>query len=750
MTDINDILSNLNSRYEEITDLVPDMRVFVDDFAYAKNEYGVERDNAPLGSQLYILPDLKVLWVGIDGAANDQAKNVRRYNADGTLDSTFTCPDFLSDSIGYVRSVAVQSTGKIIVVGHFDQVGGTSYGKIVRLNTDGSVDTTFNNGGEGFFDGNAIVVRTLSDDSILVGGEFRKYNGNNVNRMVKLNADGSLDSSFITGILSGSVHDIMVDGNKIYVGGEILKKIVRLNSDGSQDNSFDIVFNRRVTSIKKDSNGKIVVGGWFNQLNSVGCNPGIVRLNSDGSLDSTFSTEGTGLNYRQGIVQTVHVQSDNKIIVGGWFDQLNGVRCGHIVRFNTDGTKDTSFDVGYGMSNNTNRWGSRVQHIVSFEDISFAFVGSFDSFDNRTVNSFVVLNSSGGVAGNLHLLNYTTVGIRDGGDDMYDNGNFINTNLTQYWDEIAGDNAEKSLSIPNTHTAASNQDCFYQRGQVEDGPEHPVYLPWMDGQVVGGNDYFGEGSSYFTNMYPGMFVMVATNINIEEFSVTGSLGSDNNTQNESSIIVAHQGAIYTVFLKVNREGDGSENDGDPSVNQLIIVPGDSAGLVQLINDEGDGYDADNAHDDHCIQGLSGRSSIAYLVVARDVSNYLSNEDAEAVALKFLDVIGSQSSVQTYSATGNSEYDLSPQVVSQVGEGSLDTAIVMVDGERVSLQRTGYYEVVNPEGNRKVVAVADGETWDDAPETPEATDNLNGHPTFGAGEVPSIIEQVIPIGNPLMS
>jgi hypothetical protein len=182
--------------------------------------------------------------------------------------------------------------------------------------------------------------------------------------------------------------------------------------------------------------------------------------------------------------------------------------------------------------------------------------------------------------------------------------------------------------------------------------------------------------------------------------------------------------------------------GDPSVNHLIIVPGNSDGLTQLINEDGDEYD------DHCVKGLSGRGAIAFLVIARDEAQYLSNEDAEAVALKFLEVTGGFSSVQNYSATGDSAYDLSPQVVKQVGEGSLDAAIVMVEGERVSLQRTGYYEVVNSEGGRKVVAVNDGETWDDAPETPEVTDNPNGHPSFGENDVYSITEMVIPVGNPL--
>lgn len=741
MADINDILSNLNSRYEEVTDLVPDLRVFTDDVSYAENEYGDERDNDPLGSQLYALSNGKYVWVGIDGGENF-AKNVRRYNSDFTLDDTFTCPDFATGTDGFVRSVAAQSDGKLIVVGHFDSVGGSSYGYIVRLNTDGTVDTTFNSGGEGF-NSRALVVRVLSDDKILVGGQFTTYNGTLTNRIAKLNADGSLVSSFTDNmtVVLNQVHDIFVDGTSIYVGGEFSDYIVKLNADGTTDGSFSASFNGRVSSIKKDSNGKILVGGWFSYLNGSPCNRGVVRLNADGTVDSTFATAGDGLNDN---VQAIAVQSDNKVVVGGWFEQLDGERCGHIVRFNTDGTRDTSFDVGVGIGDDVNDWESaRVQHILLASGGAVLCVGGFTSFGARAANGFVKLSSTGEMDADAMLFRYVSFGISDGGDDMYDSGNFLNTNLTQSWDDANEDDVNRSLSIPYTHNPCLNEDNFWQNYNESDY-EMPVYDPLMDGRVVSGDDYFGEGSSYFTNLYPGMFVMVATNVNIEEFSVTGDLGSDGSTQNESSVIVTHQGATYTVFLKVNREGDGGESGGDPSVNHLIIVPGESDGLTQLINEDGDDYD------DHCIRGLSTRGAIAYLLTARSPGDYLSNEDAEAVALKFLDVIGGLSSVQTYSATGDSDYDLSPQVVSQVGEGSLDTAIVMVEGERVSLQRTGYYEVVNSEGGRKVVAVADGATWDDAPETPESTDNSNGHPTFGAGEVPSITEQVIPVGNPLMS
>ena len=711
MADINDILSNLNSNYEEITNLVPDLRVFTDDFSYAKNEYGDNLDYDPLGSQFYPLSNGKYIWVGIDGGDNF-GKNVRRYNSDFTLDETFTCPNFNTGSGGFVRSVAAQSSGKLIIVGHFSSIGGTSYGKIARLNTDGSVDTTFNAGQSGF-NGNALVVRVLSDDSILVGGDFGDYNGNSVDALVKLSADGVLDATFTSNVdaASSQVHEIFVDSDgKIYIGGEFSNYIARLNGDGTTDSSFSAVFNNRVVSIKKDSNGKLLVGGWFNELNASPCNPGIVRLNSDGSLDSTFTTEGSGLDDK---VQAVAVQSNNKVVVGGWFSQLNGELCNGIVRFNADGTKDTSFDVGAGIGDNTNDWEDpRVQHILLSSSGDVLCTGGFTAFGAKAAFGFAKLSSTGEMDTSAMLFRYTAFGINDGGDDMYDGGNFLNTNLTQSWEDVQNNSANRGLCIPYTHSACSNNNNF-----KEDENEDPIYEPLMNGQVVSGDDYFGEGSNYFTNLYPGMFVMVATNVDIEEFSVTGGLGSDNSTQNESSVIVTHQGATYTIFLKVNREGDGGESSSDPSVNHLIIVPGDASGVTQLINEDGDDYD------DHCVQGLSGKRSIAFLVIARDYGQYLSNEDAEAVALKFLDVIGGLSSIQTYN------YDFSPQNVNIYGEGGLDTAMVVENGVRRSIQRTGYFELVNADGGRKVVMVNDGETVTDETETPEVHVNPAGHPFF---------------------
>ena len=100
------------------------------------------------------------------------------------------------------------------------------------------------------------------------------------------------------------------------------------------------------------------------------------------------------------------------------------------------------------------------------------------------------------------------------------------------------------------------------------------------------------------------------------------------------------------------------------------------------------------------------------------------------------------------------YELSPDYPETMpnyrfyGEGNMDTSIVIEDGKRKSLQRTGYFDYLDGCGNRKVMRIEDGDVITDSPDIPEANYNSNGHPTFGANDIPLINEMVIPTGNPL--
>jgi uncharacterized delta-60 repeat protein len=299
--------------------------------------------------------DGKILVGGDFTSYSGVSRNrIIRLNTDYTVDTSFVIGSGFDTS---VTSFALQSDGKILVGGFFSSYSGVAKNRIIRLNTDGSVDNSFVIG-TGF----SQAVRDISvqsDGKILVGGNFPTYSGVSKNGIVRLNTDGSIDNSFVIG--DGFTGDTLVytvkiqtDG-KILVGGQFTSYsgvsknfIVRLNSNGSIDSSFVIGtgFNNTTLSIALQPDGKILVGGYFTTYSGVSSNR-IIRLNTDGSIDSSFSI-GTGF---VGTIQTITLQSDGKILVGGSFSSYDGVSNNYIVRLNSNGSIDSSFVVGTGFNN---------------------------------------------------------------------------------------------------------------------------------------------------------------------------------------------------------------------------------------------------------------------------------------------------------------------------------------------------------------------------------------------------------------
>jgi hypothetical protein len=211
---------------------------------------------------------------------------------------------------------------------------------------------------------------------------------------------------------------------------------------------------------------------------------------------------------------------------------------------------------------------------------------------------------------------YTFNYICDGDQDIFDTGNFLNTNLTQLYDNIKEDNVDEFLAIPYTHTQAS-----------EEGNNDYINPP-MNGEVVGGDVYFGNGSKYFTNMYPDLFVMGATNISISEFSICGELGSDGNGYVEALSFQIQKYGTWTVFYKQVYD------TGDPSYHHFIFVLRNGDGIDHL-------YDTTNDWDDHCLQGLDGIKEIYFISLCKgDGSNspYMEESERLAIAEGFLDAI----------------------------------------------------------------------------------------------------------------
>ncbi len=248
-------------------------------------------------------------------------------------------------SLPGVHLMAVQSDGKILVGGSFTNLGGQVRTNFGRLNANGTLDSTFKPGLSGYV--NSIVLQ--ADGKILVGGSFTTLSGQISSNLVRLHPDGALDSTFVgpsmEGYLGGSVSSlllqsdgkILVGGSFTNLGGQPRESLGRLNADGTLDNSFSPASGDAVSSLALQADGKILVGGYFNTLAGQPRNY-LGRLHADGTLDNSFNA-GT-----DSAVQCLTVQGDGKILLGGWFEFIGGERRAYIGRLNEDGTLDNSFN----------------------------------------------------------------------------------------------------------------------------------------------------------------------------------------------------------------------------------------------------------------------------------------------------------------------------------------------------------------------------------------------------------------------
>jgi uncharacterized delta-60 repeat protein len=310
-------------------------------------------------------PDGKIIISGQVTSYNGDATAsdyIARLNTDGTLDTSFNMGG--TGANNDVHAVALQADGKIIIGGQFTSYNSDTYASdgIARLNTDGTLDTSFNYFGAGAGVG-VRAVAVQSDGKIIIGGNFTSYNGDSAasDHIARLNTDGTLDTTFNYGGAGPSVFleavAVQADG-KILIGGNFTSyngnsaasdRIARLNIDGTLDTTFNLFgagADDFAQAIAVQPDGKILIGGFFNAYNGdAAASDRIARLNTDGTLDTTFNMGGTGAN---GAMYAVAAQPDGKIIIGGSFSTYNGDAAAseNIARLNTDGTLDTTFNYG--------------------------------------------------------------------------------------------------------------------------------------------------------------------------------------------------------------------------------------------------------------------------------------------------------------------------------------------------------------------------------------------------------------------
>ncbi len=308
--------------------------------------------------------DLKVLAgdtsliAGQFGAYNGTIRNgIARINSDGSLDPSFDPGDGLGDPYNdFISAVSLTADGHIYIGGSFSFFGNAALNSIARLNSNGSVDTSFAPGPFPGVNGSIWTVVAMSDGSVLIGGDFTTVNGYPAPYLARMLTNGLLDTSFSLGTNApnDAVHAIAIANNgKVVIGGDftqvggfVRKRIARLNADGTVDTTFDPGtggVDDRVSAIALQSNDRVLIGGEFLHINVTPCSR-IARLTSSGSIDPSFNP-GIGANDS---VYSLVPQADGTIYVGGAFTAFNGTHRLGFTRIFGDGTVDTGFlDTAY-------------------------------------------------------------------------------------------------------------------------------------------------------------------------------------------------------------------------------------------------------------------------------------------------------------------------------------------------------------------------------------------------------------------
>jgi uncharacterized delta-60 repeat protein len=363
------------------------------------------------GKGMAIQSDGKIVVVGSTWNGSSFDFGIVRYNTDGTLDLSFGGDGKVSTEFGIshdeAKAVAIQSDGKIVVVGS-SLSGNLNHFALCRYNIDGSLDFSFDNDGKLITiigtSGVANSVVIQNDNKIVViGGSYPGSIGYNY-AIVRYNSNGTLDNSFDSdGIATtdfggddfANCATIQNDG-KILVAGRsgfgafYNFSIARYNTNGTLDpsfsidgkvttdmgNDFDIAF-----SMVLQIDGKILLAGRGGSAGEIDF--AIARYNSDGNLDETFDSDGkifTSFGDNDDEANSVTLQTDGKILVAGYSSNVNNNDFA-LIRYNPDGTSDATFgDNGKVLTDfaNSNDQGFAITisgfriYVAGFSDNKFA------------------------------------------------------------------------------------------------------------------------------------------------------------------------------------------------------------------------------------------------------------------------------------------------------------------------------------------------------------------------------------------
>lgn len=314
---------------------------------------------------LYMIFDGNYVYNGYSPSGGFRNNRIFKVNSNGDFDESFSATIGTGPNTN-TNSILILPDDSIICAGNFISFNGVTYGRIIRVNSDGTLANSFNTNTGSGFNGNVTQAILTPTGKILCIGAFTSYNGVARNKIAQLNIDGTLDSSFnySSGITSTpSFPRLAVDMNtgNIYISDQIPfiysgitsnRKIIRISSTGNYDSSFAIPTNAMSVSggiwwamYFDPLLNKLYYGGAAYNFASYVAGY-LYRINLDGTLDTTLNNNiGEGLRSSLNYIKPIGTQYLYLCYTseGPWTDIPSSIHKGFIIVDKNTGKLVTKF-----------------------------------------------------------------------------------------------------------------------------------------------------------------------------------------------------------------------------------------------------------------------------------------------------------------------------------------------------------------------------------------------------------------------
>ncbi|WP_083965716.1 Ig-like domain-containing protein [Dokdonella koreensis] len=507
---------------------------------------------------LAVRADGKILISGHFSLGNS---GIARLFPDGSHDPTFVAGGFSSDTL---LGMTVRANGDVLLVG--ESTAGNGGGAVALVTHDGS--TVFHR----FAIANGAVHSAVEQAAgkILIAGAFTEVMGQARPRIARLNADGSLDAAYvppagangtITRLVSQPDGKVLAIGDFTTFGGRPRVRIARLNADGSLDAGFDLPTgaNGSINSLAVQPDGKILIGGAFTAAGHAARNY-VARMNADGSLDAGFPS-GAGPN---GPVNDIVFQTDGRILIVGHFLAVDGRPRTRVARLHHDGALDERYPPNDTLATGTLRAAAGVNAPVTAaalqRDGKVVVIGPFTEADGKPRSGVARLNTDGSLDANLEIGPYAPIlGWQNGGTASVFNA----TTIQPDGKFLIGGQFDQSHGVPRKGIVRFNAD-----GSLDLGfdPGAGASFPFGNGDafsvasiVLQSDEKIlvgGTFTSFDDVPSPGLVRLHRDGSRDATFSLPALYPSDNSIPAVSHIAVQPDHAVLVAGYIQTQEGGG--------------------------------------------------------------------------------------------------------------------------------------------------------------------------------------------------